>query len=88
MVKNQMKSYVRRYVVGDPGVKIDTKSLKVEFHIWLDLEEVFCFQILASKQVSQGGFYYILLVQNSGGDNCYIFWVCGLSSDFFDPVFL
>ena len=25
-------------IVGDPGVEIDTKSLKAEFHIWLSLE--------------------------------------------------
>ena len=36
-------------------VKIDTKSLKAEFHN--DLVEVLYFHILASKQESQGGFY-------------------------------
>ena len=46
-------------------IKIDTKSLKTEFHI-NDLVQVLYFHILALKQELQGGFYKILLVQNRG----------------------
>ena len=31
------------HVVGDPGVKIDTKSLKAEFHIWLSASVIFSY---------------------------------------------
>ena len=78
-------------IVGDPGVKIDTKSLKAEFHIGRSGSVIFSYSgfktgiargiLLDFAHLIQGGQLFLKTTSRN------IFWVFGPSFEYFHPIF-